>query len=342
MTALTQFQRLESGGIWRPAHGARLRDVVVSFGDATLILRDPRSEEPLSHWSLPAVTRLNPGQQPAIFAPGAVDQDEVLEIEDRLMVEAIERIHSAISASKTRPGRLRAAVLWSLAGLALLAAAVWLPGAVIAHAARVAPPAQRSAVGMAMLADMRRTSGAPCDRAAGAAVLDRLSARLLGPQGRIVVLPATLRGARALPGRIIVIGDDMIAGEPGPHVAAGHILAADVAAEADDPLVTVVDAAGLGAAVRLLTSGALAETDLAGRGTALLLAPAVRPADDAFLARMDAAGVSSEPYARSLDPSGESVLSLIEADPYRTATPAQPLMTDGEWVQLQQICAGSG
>ena len=95
MTALTQFQRLEATGVWRPNPSERLRDVIVSFGDATLILRDPRSEEPLSHWSLPAVTRLNPGQMPAIFAPGDAEQDEVVEIDDTLMVQAIERVHSA-------------------------------------------------------------------------------------------------------------------------------------------------------------------------------------------------------------------------------------------------------
>lgn len=342
MTALTQFQRLEATGVWRPAPGARLRDVVVAFGDATLVLRDPRSEEPLSHWSLPAVTRLNPGQKPAIFAPGDADQDEVVEIDDPLMVEAIERVHSAIAASRPRRGRLRGVVIWSGVGLALLAAAVWLPGAVMNHAARIAPPAQRTAVGMAMLADMRRTTGAPCDRAAGAAVLDGLSARLLGPQGRIVVLPATMRGARALPGGIVVIGDDMIAGEPGPAVAAGQILAADVTADGADPLLPVIRTAGFRAAVDMLTSGELPDAALAGQGIALLTHQAPRPDDEALLARMQAAGVPSEPYARSVDPSGESVLTLIEADPFRTTSPPEPLMTDGEWIQLQQICAATG
>lgn len=342
MTALTQFQRLEASGVWRPAPGARLRDVVVAFGDATLVLRDPRSEEPLSHWSLPAVTRLNPGQRPAIFAPGDADQDEVVEIDDPLMVEAIERVHSAIAASRPRRGRLRGAVIWSGVGLALLALAVWLPGAVMNHAARIAPPAQRTAVGMAMLADMRRTTGAPCDRPAGAAVLDGLSARLLGPQGRILVLPATMRGARALPGGIVVIGDDMIAGEPGPAVAAGQILAAAVTADAADPLLPVIRKAGFRVAVDMLTSGALPDAALAGQGAALLTQQAPRPDDEALLARMQAAGVPSEPYARSVDPSGESVLTLIEADPFRTNPPPEPLMTDGEWIQLQQICAATG
>lgn len=339
VTALTQFQRLEAPGVWREAPDARLRDVVVSFGDASLILRDPRSEEPLSHWSLPAVTRLNPGQMPAIFAPGDAAQDEVLEIDDTLMVEAVERVHTAIAASRARPGRVRGVLMWGAAGAVALAAAIWLPGAVMAHAARIAPPAQRTAVGMAMLADMQRTTGAPCDRASGAAVLDRLSARLLGPGGRIVVLPATIRGARALPGRIVAIGDDMIAGEPGPAVAAGHILAADLSAATRDPLAEVVRTAGLGAAVRMLVSGSLPEAALAGQGAARLLAPAPRPDDEALLDRMRTAGVSSQPYARSLDPSGETVLTLIEADPFRATAPPEPLVSEGEWVQLQQICS---
>ncbi|WP_273503338.1 hypothetical protein [Paracoccus sphaerophysae] len=339
MTALTQFDRLEAPGVWRPAPGARLRDVVVAFGDATLILRDPRSDEPLSHWSLPAVTRLNPGQTPAIFAPGDAAQDEVLEIEDRLMVQAIEKIHTAIAASRPRRGRLRGGLIWSVAGLAGLAALLWLPGAMMSHAARIAPPAQRNAVGLAILGDLRQTTGAPCDRASGAAVLDRLSARLLGPEGRIVVLPATIRGARALPGRMVIIGDDMIAGQPGPEVAAGHVLAADLSAAAADPLAGVVRRAGISAALRMLVSGSLPAEAVAGEGSALLLGPAPRPDDEALLERMREAGVSSQPYARSIDPTGETVLTLIEADPYRASAPLQPLLSAGEWVQLQQICA---
>ena len=163
----------------------------------------------------------------------------------------------AIAASRPRRGRLRGGLIWSVAGLAALAALLWLPGAMMSHAARIAPPAQRNAVGLAILGDLRQTTGAPCDRASGAAVLDRLSARLLGPEGRIVVLPATIRGARALPGRMVIIGDDMIAGQPGPEVAAGHVLAADLSAAAADPLAGVVRRAGIAAALRMLVSGSL-------------------------------------------------------------------------------------
>ena len=154
-----------------------------------------------------------------------------------------------------------------------------------------------------------------------------------------MVLPATMRGARPLPGRIVVIGDDMIAGEPGPQVAAGHVLAADLAAAGADPLLQVLQKAGLAAAVSMLTSGELDARAIAGQGTALLLRPAPRPDDNALLDKMREAGVPSAPYARSLDPSGETVLALIEADPFRAVDPPEPLMSEGEWVQLQQVCS---
>ena len=125
MTALNAFQRLESPGVWREGPGARLQDVVVSVGDATLILSDPRSERPLSHWSLPAVTRLNPGQRPAIFAPGPPDNDEILEIDDDLSwsllisLAALARVVPALLALPQPGWLLIAAGCWSLAFLSL-------------------------------------------------------------------------------------------------------------------------------------------------------------------------------------------------------------------------------
>ncbi len=338
MTALNAFQRLESPGVWREGPGARLQDVVVSVGDATLVLSDPRSERPLSHWSLPAVTRLNPGQRPAIFAPGPPDNDEILEIDDDLMISAIEKVHLAIRASRPRPGRVRGGLV-AAAVLALVAAGVvWLPGAVIRHAALIAPPAQREAVGRQILAQLETSTGAPCARAAGSAVLDRVAQRTLGPDARLMVLPTTLRGARALPGKLIVLGNELVAGQAAPEIAIGHVVAARAGADAQDPLGAVLGYAGFRAAVRLLTSGTLPDGALAGYGEALLSHPPDRAPDEALLTAFQAAGIPTTPYARSIDPSGESVLGLIEADPFRMGAPETPVLTDGEWVQLQRIC----
>ena len=60
MTALPEYQRLECSGLWRDGPGAQRREVIVAFGDATLVIADARSDRALAHWSLPAVLRLQP------------------------------------------------------------------------------------------------------------------------------------------------------------------------------------------------------------------------------------------------------------------------------------------
>jgi hypothetical protein len=59
--------------------------------------------------------------------------------------------------------------------------------------------------------------------------------------------------------------------------------------------------------------------------------------DELLLARFEAAAVRSTPYAFALDPTGETTLGLIEADPVPLAV-AAPLMPDADWVSLQGIC----
>ena len=56
MTALEQFERLESIGLWKEAADDQRREVIVSFGDASLVLSN-HNEVPLTHWSLAAVRR---------------------------------------------------------------------------------------------------------------------------------------------------------------------------------------------------------------------------------------------------------------------------------------------
>lgn len=337
MTALNQYQRLEAAGIWRETPQSQLRDVIVSFGDATLVLTDPRSEVPLAHWSLPAVTRLNPGKLPARYAPGGADAGEELEIDDELMISAISKVHQVIEASKPHPGRLRGGLMLGAAAVMALLAVFWVPPALVRHAADIVPPAQRAEIGRMVLAEIAKTTGSPCSRPAGDMVRQKLAMRLIGPDAQIAVLPATLRGAIRLPGPITVIGEDLIEGQMTPEVAAGHILAAQAAAVRDDPMLAALRHAGPRATFHLLTAGTLPAKSLAGYGEKLLADPVPRPEDEPLLAYFTRAGISSEPYARSLDPTGEAVLGLIEADPFRTAEP-RPVLNDREWIALQEIC----
>ena len=113
-TALRQFQRLEAPGSWRPAPNAQLREVVVSIGEATLILSDPKSDAPLTHWSLPAIQRVNPGATPAVYTPVTTAEDagyETLEIDDRWMIDAINRVQAAIAISRDSKKPSRSVVM---------------------------------------------------------------------------------------------------------------------------------------------------------------------------------------------------------------------------------------
>ena len=105
MTALNEYQRLESTGIWRASPDEQRRDVMVSVGDASLVIYDSAGR-PLGHWSLPAVIRLNVGTRPALFAPGP-DAPEELEINEDEMIDAIEKVRKTIEKRRPRQGRLR-------------------------------------------------------------------------------------------------------------------------------------------------------------------------------------------------------------------------------------------
>ncbi|NOX74880.1 MAG: hypothetical protein GXP03_15105, partial [Alphaproteobacteria bacterium] len=93
MTALKQYEKLEAPGLWRETADAQRREIYISFGDTTLVIRNHK-DEVLSHWSLPAIIRLNPGVMPALFSPD-ISAAETLEIDDDTMIDAIEKIRAA-------------------------------------------------------------------------------------------------------------------------------------------------------------------------------------------------------------------------------------------------------
>lgn len=338
MTAVTKYRKLEARGLWRDLPEGQRREVVVNLGDQTLILTDPRSDTPLSHWSLPAVTRANPGEMPALYLPGE-DATETLEIDDPDMIAALETVHAAIAKAQPRPGRLRGVMLGSaLAGIAAVFV-FWLPDALMRHTASVLPPATRAEIGRLALADITRIAGAPCTSAPGLAALDRLAQRLFGPKDtpRLVVMREGVAGAVPLPGNQIVLPESMLVVPDGPEVAAGHILAARLRAEAGDPVLELLRYAGPIATLRLLTTGVLPQDALTGHAEALLQAAPAPVPDEALLAAFSAAKVPSTPYAYALDQTGETTLGLIEADPMAGTTP-DPLLPDADWVSLQDIC----
>ncbi len=339
-TALRRYARLEARGLWRELPEAQRREVVVGLREASLVIADPRSDQALTHWSLPAVLRLNPGAMPAIFSP-AEDAAETLELDDPDMIAALETVHAAIERARPHPGRLRGAGTVALLSALVLAAVFWLPGAVIRQTAAVLPEATRVAIGQEAMADLARLTGAACRGPAGRAALARLSARLFPGEGPVplAVVREGLGGSLHLPGGQIVLSEALLAEAEGPEVAAGHALAQRQAAAEADPILPLLRHAGLFAAFRLLTTGRLPAGAVEGYAEDLLRADHPQVAPGPLLSRFRAAGLSVSPYAFAVDPSGETVLPLVEADPFPQGGP-QPLMSDEDWVALQDICAG--
>lgn len=338
MTALTKYQRLESPGLWRETAAAQRREVVVAFRKATLVLFDPRTETPLSHWSLPAVERRNPGEVPALFSPGE-ETEESVEIDDADMIAAIEKVRSVVRRRIPRPGRLRGTILAGMLLSVVAVSVIFLPETIYTHTARVLPHATRTALGMAALTDIQRLTGAACATPKGTAALATMSERLYGVAGpAIFVLPEGLTHPAHLPGPITLLPVSAVQGQRTPEATAGFVLAAGLRAETVDPMVPLLRHAGLMATVRLLATGVLPAGALAGFGEVFLATPDIPPGDEAMLAAFRDAKLSSAPYGYALDASGETTLGLIEADPWRSGTP-DPILRTEEWDALMAICA---
>lgn len=337
MTALKDFERLESLGIWRASADAQRSDVIVSLGDATLTISDENNDSAIAHWSLPAVERINPGKRPALYRPGE-DATELLELTDDTLIQAIKKVQSAIERRRPHPGRLR---LTLICGVILLIAALaifWLPGAMINYTASVVPAPKRVTIGENLLANIQRVSGQPCSAPLGQQALGQLKTRLLGEEnGKIVVLADGVKNARHLPGRLILLNRSLVEDYEDPEVAAGFILAEDLRAEQISPLLQLLKSVGFVSSFRLLTTGNIPDPALEDYAETLLTSDPVNLSDADILARFAAASVRATPYAYALDISGESTIGLIEADTVSAKT-ALAVLDDSAWVSLQGIC----
>jgi hypothetical protein len=283
LTALKQYQRLECSGLWQDTPDMQRRDVVVSFGATSLVMKDPRSDDALSHWSLPAIWRDNPGQMPALYRPGP-DADESLELSDTTMVAALDTVRRAVAAARPRPGRLRGAIYLVL-GMVIGGGAIgWLPGALRNHAASMAPPSVRAEIGLMAFDDITRLTGAPCTEPAAQTALAALSTRLFGAADPpiLLVMRDGLDAARPLPGGIILLPQALVTGEDSPEPLVMALLAAADQASLSDPLLPILAHGGFRATFTLLTTGSLPPDALTGYGEAYLRGdapPAIRPAD---------------------------------------------------------------
>jgi hypothetical protein len=337
MTALDEYARLESIGLWRATPAVQRREVGLSFGEATLVISDAVGR-PITHWSLPAIRRLNPGAQPAMFSPDP-EATETLEVEDTIMSEALEKVRLGLARQRPRQGRLRLMMtLGILAGLAALTY-TWLPGALTRQTLSVVPPAKRAEIGATLLGHMQRTTGPSCRDPLGTAALAALQGRVLGRDapGQLVVMPSALAAPAYLPGGIIALPLSVIDATDDPTVVAGHVLAAALSRSGADPLERALSNAGLGATFTLLTTGDIPPAALEAYADYLVTTPSPLADASTLGPGFELAQVAISPWAYALDPTGATIDDLLAVE-WVTDQPAPSILGDGHWVSLQGIC----
>ncbi|MDQ7069615.1 MAG: hypothetical protein Q9M48_02515 [Rhodobacterales bacterium] len=350
MTALDKYDRLEATGLWRASPQDQRIEVFVSIGDTTLVIIDSK-DQALAHWSLAAIARApsehsNQSGNPVIFHPDG-DPGETLEISADYpeIIAAIEKLRAAVERSRPHPGRLRIVTMFASFAAVAAVGVLWLPGALVQHTVKVVPMVNRVEIGTDLLRRIQRLTGPPCGSTtdAGGALksLAKLGNRLPAPDGynRLVVMRDGVRDTAHLPGGILLLNADFIEGYDAPDVVAGYIVAERLRMTLHNPLKEFLDYAGLVTSFRLLTTGKIGEDAMQSYSEHLLSTPQITIDDATLLAGFKAWSVRSSAYAYAVDPSGETTLPLIEADPYASDTP-DLVLDDADWLRLQSICDG--
>ena len=339
MTALTQYDRIEASALWRESAQDQRREVILSLGDATLIITD-RQERPLAHWSLAAVRRQNPGALPAIFSPDG-DSDEIIELDasEQFMIDAIDKICAVIERRRPKPGRLRTVSFVGVLSAVFLILLLWMPFAVRDYTLRVLPAVTRAEIGVQIAKLMTPYTGAQCFSPIANPAQMVLQSRILDPSETIRVMPQGVQNVAALPGGIFLIDRRLVEDFEDPDVVAGFLLAEKTRVSTIDPMQDVLSSAGILATFRLLTTGEIDDDALADYARERLSQAPDAPEADAVINAFLQRNISLLPYAEALDITGETTLHLIEADALRTETP-RPSLSDTAWVSLQGICGG--
>lgn len=333
MTALDRYVRLEATGLWREGPDAAPREVIVSFGAATLILRDLH-ETPLGHWALAGLRARGRDGDAVIYATTA-DAAETLTIRDREMNAAIASVAGGDAAWGVEPParRPRAVTLLGLALLAGLAVAAtrFGPDLIRGQAARMMPPAQAVEFGDRMLLGLMEARGGLCDSAEGQSALARLGAAVAGagPPPRVRAVPLGSAQVAALPGATVLVNRTTLLDASAPEELAGWI----AVGAGRDPVAALLRDAGLVAASRYLATGDLGPRALERAADAAAARPPTADEAAAALARLAAAGIDPAPFADALRRAG--LIAPGAAVPVGGA--GAPLGAQ-EWAAIGRLC----
>ncbi len=371
-TALERYALLETLGDYWDGVSARPREVVIRFGESSLILLG-FDDVPVAHWALASLRRLDgPDPSEMRLTPdpeGDPDADERLVLRDATMIEAIEAVCTELDRRPSPARGLLRLVLWTVAALAVVGGLIFaaLPYASERLAAMI-PPDQEVRLGEAVqrraLALMSE-GAAPraCTAPDGLRALDALTDRLLSAADlpvpvEVAVVRSPEANAFAAPGGRIALFSGLIDRADGPEEVAA-VLAHELGHTAHrDPTRAALQQAGTGALMTLAFGGAPgSELSAAAAGT-LVSAGYSRAAEaeaDAYafdlLARAGLPASALAAFFERADRGPDTMLgrhlsshpdlaaraaAAREADAIRG--PFRPALEDDAWLALRDIC----
>ncbi len=267
MTAIDKYTRLEALGQWRESPDEPPCEVVVSFGNATLVLSD-LDENPLCHWAMAATSRLTLDGANAVYTPDT-EGFETLEIDDAEMVEAIAQVSRAAATIKRRTPWLRwvfLALLMATFGAIFNAAPSLLRG----QAVRMTGPESARKLGT----DMVATLDADICREPRADVVRELFQSRVFPDGRTLLLIARNQPhAGVFPGGVVVVGGDVLQAMQTPNELAG--LTTTLFAQSETAMTQLFEASSSRELFEYITSGRLSDERLANAAQNIIDGPEI-------------------------------------------------------------------
>ena len=224
--------------------------------------------------------------------------------------------------------------------------ALVFPPALMRHTAAVLPATTRHDIATRLVADLQTHGATPvCTGTQGRTALDALQRQVLTRPAQVHVLKDAPRARIAgFPGGIYVLDARVLDMAQSAEALAGALLLAEARLRMTDPVRPVLGHIGTLKTLELLTTGDVPDAALAGHAVARFRANAApAPDPNAMLARFAALDLSTRPFVDNpdpLDPDARAVLPALRAgDPVAGRLPGRALLTDGQWVSLQNICA---
>ena len=331
MTAIKEFERLESLGLWRGLKDSQRREVVVSFGEATLVLSDINNR-PITHWSLAAIEDAGNGENGVIFTVDDLGE-ETLEIDDQIMISAIYKIKASIEARRPHPGRLR----WFLGAGILISFLVisifWLPNALTQYASNIVPDSKAVEIGEVILKSIQKTTGSVCTSPHGDRALRRLENRVIGsPSNRIRIIEMGNRPSLHIPGGNILINHRLTIDEPNANLIAGYAILERAIEDEKSPLFDLFKSMGLKKTLKFLGTGDIDNSDLEYFANNQLFGSLSAPRAETIIELFTVAEIPLSRFANHANRIDLIVKDDLMKEQYL------PILDDKDWLNLQEIC----